>query len=428
MRWVLLLASYGVICGADARVAHPAKILHVYQVPKTFTLDILRMPLDQVKHDWTQWYDSDQVRMWARQQQNVPTYACPFFMPRPQCMTTQSDASTSGLLLRALQPEGSPDKSGWMQVLHKYLEKHGSEAADSASVFFIPIYTGRHYHSLLVEGGLSHADALNRTTALVSEAIAWVRNSFPYWNRTNGANHFMVFPSDHGRCHALAGAHAQQFGDLAAIQTAGDILIKEFKTTSWHCYRPGRDLVIPCYQEETVTMRDLVAPEATQRNITVLYRFSAGGRGNYGDVRTALLEQHTQNPIPGAVAGWATREQTVQDMRHAIFCVNPPGIAQQTIRLPRSIQNGCIPVTLFKANDSPYERLTSIDYRKFTVNINPDEVHLLKPMLEELLAKPDKVLRMQRALMRVQRSFVWDMTAEGSVQETVLRTLTAGQD
>ena len=48
--------------------------------------------------------------------------------------------------------------------------------------------------------------------------------------------------------------------------------------------------------------------------------------------------------------------------------------------------SGCIPVTLYKAFDSPFERNLRLDYHRFSVNINQGEYHLLRPILMGLLA------------------------------------------
>ena len=241
----------------------------------------------------------------------------------------------------------------------------------------------------------------------------------------------MVFPLDHGRCHALGGLSARDFGDLFAIQPPGDVTLRDFQTGSWYCYRPGRDVLIPLPTEERLTLEDIVLPQATRRNISVLYRFTPykpGGvedRGN-GDrtLRADLIQAHRRRPIPDSEEGWAPVEQTHEDMKHSIFCVCPPGISQHTLRVYRAIIFGCIPVTLFKANESPYEQFSGINYSKFTVNINPDERHLLQPTLTSLLARPHAIAELQASLSEVQSMFVYDQSGYG-VQEAVFEELLA---
>ena len=83
----------------------------------------------------------------------------------------------------------------------------------------------------------------------------------------------------------------------------------------------------------------------------------------------------------------------------------------------------CRPVTFFKANESPWSRFSKVNYSEFTVNINPDELHLTQHILRGLLANPDMILRMQLALGNVQHKFVWDNESKAGVHWMVLSEL-----
>jgi len=294
------------------------------------------------------------------------------------------------------------------KVLHPLLKSHSTSKPEAADLFFIPVYSAEIYHSLLLNSKLSHTDALNGTATLVREALNYVKSNFVHWNRTNGMDHFIVTPLDNGRCHSLAGVPQEEQGGMFMVQQEGDLIQKDFETHTWHCYRPGWDVLIPGYMESSIGQPDIILPNATERNISVLYRFLAGGRGNYAQVRTKLLEHHRTEPIPGSAAGWQTVAQTHEDMKHSIFCVCPPGIAQHTLRMSRSILSGCIPLTQFSAYDSPYQRNLGLDYTRFSININQDELHLLRPMLMGLLARPQRIMKMQRELAAVQKHFLWN--------------------
>ncbi len=93
-------------------------------------------------------------------------------------------------------------------------------------------------------------------------------------------------------------------------------------------------------------------------------------------------------------------------MRHAIFCVLPPGWGQYTGRLVRAILAGCLPVTIYRGNDPPFPR--QLNWLDFSINIDPDEVSVLRPTLMTLLSNRQRILEMQIALKAVQSSFSWD--------------------
>lgn len=217
----------------------------------------------------------------------------------------------------------------------------------------------------------------------------------------------MVMPLDHGRCSSMAGLSHDDFGDMFSIQASGDHVLSDFESHRWKCYNPQRDIVIPIRTEARFTVNDTIRPLDTERNISILYRFVGGGRGDYGILRSRLLAKQLGDPIPGGVSGWQTVNGTHDDMTHSIFCVCPPGIAQHTLRVWRSIMFGCIPITFFNANDNPYT-FSRLDYSKFSINIDPTEWYLLQPIIKGLLARPERIALMQEELAKIQTRFVWD--------------------
>lgn len=234
----------------------------------------------------------------------------------------------------------------------------------------------------------------------------------------------------------MAGVRPSDMGELFAIQPTGDLALTDFETQSWFCYRPRRDVLVPVPMESQVRkLSTPINPFISPRPINVLYRFSAGGAPgtatfrtdphNYSrtDLRTALLQQHALNPIPGSVAGPATLEQTHIDMRQSVFCVCPNGISQHTLRVFRAILAGCIPVTFFRAFDSPLERNLGLDWSTFSVNINPDEHALTQPTLMRILGNVGRVRAMQAALMVVQPFFEWGSGRHDGVEQNLLREL-----
>lgn len=65
---------------------------------------------------------------------------------------------------------------------------------------------------------------MQASSDMVRKAIAHVREQHPYWDRKDGADHFMVFSYDHGRCDMAPGLQHEEFGRMFAIQSYGDIM------------------------------------------------------------------------------------------------------------------------------------------------------------------------------------------------------------
>lgn len=64
---------------------------------------------------------------------------------------------------------------------------------DEADWFFTPVYTNCD----LTERGLP---LINKAPQMMQDAIHYISTHWPYWNRTDGADHFFVVPHDFGAC------------------------------------------------------------------------------------------------------------------------------------------------------------------------------------------------------------------------------------
>lgn len=64
---------------------------------------------------------------------------------------------------------------------------------------------------------------MQATSELVRKALKHVRSQQPYWDRHNGADHFMVFSYDHGRCDMAVNIGRKEWGQMFAVQSYGDL-------------------------------------------------------------------------------------------------------------------------------------------------------------------------------------------------------------
>ena len=61
---------------------------------------------------------------------------------------------------------------------------------------------------------------------MVRSAIAHVRDNYPHWNASNGADHFMVFSYDHGKCEMAKALKFEEFGEMFSIQAYGSLVYR----------------------------------------------------------------------------------------------------------------------------------------------------------------------------------------------------------
>lgn len=276
---------------------------------------------------------------------------------------------------------------------------------DTADLFYIPIFPTRLFHQGL--GKISWEDSREAATRYVQSALEFVKNK-GYWSRLNGQDHFIVITADQGRCFHFSGLSREVWEDIMVIQHLGDMLMRSDDNASFPCYDPSTDILLPAHLP--VASTPIHHPRQSPRDISLLYRFSANTHTAVHPYHTHLLRQdllkhYELDPLNNSDWSVNSIQGTIEDMAKSVFCVCPPGIVAHTSRFWRSIMQGCIPVSFFKAYDLPFR--SQIDYSAFSINILPDNLHRLRPILE-LAMHDGSIVHLQDALHHAHMQLQWD--------------------
>ena len=196
------------------------------------------------------------------------------------------------------------------------------------------------------------------------------------------------------------------WGDLSVITHLGDLVLREGGIP---CYDPDSDTLLPAFNP--LDKEPLTDVWGQERNISLLYRFgftepTANHLYHSRLIRPELYEDFEAAPLPGADWSIRTRNDSMEDMTHSLFCVCPPGVVAHTSRFWRSFRRGCIPVTFFRAYELPFSSV--IDYSKATVNIQPDNIHTMHDRLTAILNNKQKLYALQHEVHAIQQMLVWE--------------------
>ncbi|CAI5987024.1 unnamed protein product, partial [Closterium sp. NIES-64] len=308
---------------------------------------------------------------------------------------------------------------------------------EQASLFFVPFYVSRYLFSFF------HNDKKNMRQCIEKSSRAWtkvlkaVRTTFPYFNRTNGRDHFGILTLDHGRCHSLTFVDPRLVGEMFFVTYNGDKLVRSDHAAndpsmqllsyqygapadptipSIPCYMPDRDIPVPVIVRGQVPF---VSPFATPRKWTAIFRFVASPHKHVLlDVRSRIIQVAKEDMAPGWDMFPKSEERTDQDWQHSVFCICPPGHSQWTSRPFKALISGCIPVTFFREHDNPWQR--SLNYDAFSINIDPDDVPSMRASLEQA-----DVPRLQKGVEKVQALFRWSGSWSEGAESMLLQELRA---
>ncbi|GJP33811.1 hypothetical protein CLOM_g18320 [Closterium sp. NIES-68] len=314
-----------------------------------------------------------------------------------------------------------------------------------ASLFFVPFFSARLtlYHFKDWDNNMRHA--VEEASKVWTEILTTVRKNYPFFNRTNGRDHFSILTLDHGRCHSLTFVDPGLVGEMFFVTYNGDKLVRSIHASKERnmqaitynyklpvdaslpdipCYMPDRDIVVPVLVAKGLP---LVSPFEGERDKAVLFRFGAGQHHgvpiwHHGhQIRKELLELYKHAGYNGWDFAEKGEKETDPDWQRAVFCICPPGHSQWTSRPFKALMSGCIPVTFFREHDNPWG--DELEYSSFSINVDPDNIWQLKERIDAVKNQPELVQRMQKNIIGVQELFRWTGVLDRSAESMLIRRL-----
>ncbi|XP_074315882.1 putative beta-1,4-xylosyltransferase IRX10L isoform X2 [Silene latifolia] len=275
-------------------------------------------------------------------------------------------------------------------MMHQILETNSVRTLDpeEADWFYTPVYTTCD----LNRRGLP---LLPKSGRIMRSAIQYISTNWPYWNRTQGADHFFVVPHDFGACFHFKEKQAIDRGILHLLERA--TLVQTFGQKNHVCLKDN-SIVIPAYAPPQKIQAQLIHPD-TPRSIFAYFRgciYDVGNDPNGGyyarGARAAIWENFKDNPLFDI----STEHPTTyyQDMQRSVFCLCPLGWAPWSPRLVEAVVFGCIPVII--ADDIVLPFTDVIPWEDIGVFVDEKDV----PDLDSILTSipPEVIFRKQSLL------------------------------
>lgn len=255
---------------------------------------------------------------------------------------------------------------------------------NEAHLFFLPISITMITQVIFVPE--THDWTHMKDTA--SDYINVIANKYPYWNRSLGADHFILACHDWGPeiSFAIPNLHKNAIRALCNANTS-------------ERFNPSRDVSIPEIHLPTGTTRGLLGgPPPSRRPVLVFY---AGGV--HGPIRPILLE-HWENTTEADVQIYKYLPSNMSYygmMRKSRYCICPSGYEVASPRMVEGLYLGCVPVLIKDSYVIPFSDV--LNWETFAVIVPVQDIPNLKKILTGIPMRD--YVRLQRRGIQMRRHF-----------------------
>ncbi|KAK8484313.1 hypothetical protein V6N13_145025 [Hibiscus sabdariffa] len=224
----------------------------------------------------------------------------------------------------------------------------------------------------------------------VSDYVKVISTKYPFWNRTHGADHFML------ACHDW-GPHASQ-GNSLLYNNSIRVLCNANTSEG---FNPQKDVSLP----EISLNGGYLSPKLIHpppRNASRPHlSFFAGGL--HGPIRPCLLQHWKGRDDDMQVYEYLPKSKDYFSyMRQSKFCLCPSGYEVASPRIVEAIYSECVPVILSDNYVLPFSDV--LRWEAFSVQVETREIPRLK---EILLAIPEeKYQELQEGVRVVRKHFM----------------------
>ncbi|KAL2929722.1 hypothetical protein RDABS01_035132, partial [Bienertia sinuspersici] len=272
-----------------------------------------------------------------------------------------------------------------MSSISKFLASHPNEA----QVFFLPFSAVKMRLTFYEPKVFDHV-YLNRVAL---DYINMLVHKHPFWNRSRGADHFML------SCHDWA----------PDITKHNPKMFKNFiralcNANTSEGFQPMRDVPIP---EVNIPSTQLNQPRLGlplgQRQI---FAFFAGG--NHGHVRNYLFENWNKDEEIQVHEYLPKHQNYFQMLGKSKFCLCPSGYEVASSRIVEAILAECVPVIVKDSYSFPFSDV--LDWSQFSVYVPVAKIPEIKTILKRISL--EKYLELVEGVKSVKWHFTFNRPAK----------------
>ncbi|RRT71603.1 hypothetical protein B296_00010007 [Ensete ventricosum] len=298
--------------------------------------------------------------------------------PKPLCHTPQLD--------------GIYASEGWFMKLMQENTQFVVKDPNKAHLFYLP-YSSRQLRTHLYVAG---SRSMQPLSIFLRDYVNSISAKYPFWNRTRGADHFLV------ACHDWAtyttNLHKELRENTIKVVCNADV--------SEGVFVRGKDVSLAeTYVRTPSSPRNNIGGRpAARRSILAFFAGQMHGR-----VRPILLrywrgkdrDMRIYEVLPDEIAA---KMSYIEHMKSSKFCICPMGYEVNSPRIVEAIYYDCVPVIIANNFVLPFEEV--LDWGAISVVVAEKDIPNLKQILLGISSR--RYVRMQTNVRRLRKHFLWN--------------------
>ncbi|KAL8526916.1 hypothetical protein ACS0TY_015967 [Phlomoides rotata] len=219
----------------------------------------------------------------------------------------------------------------------------------------------------------------------IKNYIFYISRTYPFWNRTGGADHFYV------ACHSVG---------RSAMEKAVQVKLNAIQVVCSSSY----------FLSGYVSHKDASIPQIWPRkgarptrspSLRKNLAFYAGAMNSR--VRESLVETWG-NDSEISIHRSRLKTPYSEALLGSKFCIHAKGFEVNTARIGDALYYGCVPIILADHYDLPYADV--LNWKTFSLVLSTIDIPMLKKILQEI--NSHDYLKLQENVVRVQKHFQWN--------------------
>ncbi|KAE9599402.1 putative xylogalacturonan beta-1,3-xylosyltransferase [Lupinus albus] len=268
---------------------------------------------------------------------------------------------------------------------------------NEAHVYFLPLSVAWMVKYLYTPLSYNHSPLRQ----FVSDYVRLISTKYPFWNRTHGADHFML------ACHDWGPSTSK--GNPFLYNTSIRVLCNANTSEG---FKPQKDVSLPeIHLLGGEVSSKLLSPQKDYNTPRRHLAFFAGGA--HGPIRPKLFQywknrgDNDNGNGNGNDNDIRVYEYLPKDldyysfMLNSKFCLCPSGYEVASPRIVESIYAECVPVILSNNYVLPFSDVLQWD--AFSIKVDISDIPRLKEILSAI--PEDEYLRLKKGVMAVRRHF-----------------------